>query len=282
LGINPGLLPLYREALRHVSAVPEDREDLPDNERMEFLGDSILDAIIGDLLFKIYKDKDEGFLTRMRSKLVSRTQLNLLAKRMEIERVLESNVAKDSTSSVPGNALEALIGAIFLDKGFDRTRKIVVGLLEKHFDLNEIEKEDRDGKSRLLEWGQKRKKRIDLVIHEENTGRGKRYICEVRINGELKGTGSGPSKKTAEQDAAQSAFRSMRSRRHQPSRPAAPGHPRPAGNGTEKPAAPRKRPVKATNSDEAQPASNGTPRRRSRGRRKPRPGGASDGAQAPI
>jgi ribonuclease III len=214
LGITPGDLPLYREALRHVSAVPDDGRDLPDNERLEFLGDSILDSIIGNLLFTTYKDKDEGFLTRLRSKLVSRSQLNTLARHIEIERVLESNVAKGHESSVPGNALEALIGAIFLDKGFDRTRKVVEALLKQHFDLKEIEMEDRDGKSRLLEWGQKRRKRIDFVIHEESGhGRGKTYVCEVRINGEVKGTGRGASKKVAEQDAAQSAFRSMRSRK---------------------------------------------------------------------
>lgn len=217
LGITPGDLPLYREALRHVSAIPDDRDDLPDNERLEFLGDSILDAIIGDHLFAQYPDKDEGFLTRLRSKLVSRTQLNMLAKHIDIERVIESNIAKGSESSVPGNAVEALIGALFLDKGFDRTRKVVVGLLTKHFNLKEIEKEDRDGKSRLLEWGQKRRKRIDFVINEESgQGRGKTYVCEVRINGTVKGTGKGASKKVAEQDAAQSAFRSMRSRRPQP------------------------------------------------------------------
>ncbi len=86
---------------------------------LEFLGDAILDAIIGDLLFSTYPEKGEGFLTRMRSKLVSRSQLNLLAKQIQIERVMESNVARSHESSVPGNALEALIGALFLDKGFD-------------------------------------------------------------------------------------------------------------------------------------------------------------------
>lgn len=159
LGHHPGDLALYRTALRHVSAVPDDRPDLPDNERLEFLGDAVLDAIIGNLLFNRYPDQGEGFLTRMRSKLVSRTQLNALAKRIGIERVIETTVARAHESSVPGNALEALIGAIFLDKGFERTRKVVVGLITQHFDLNEIEKEDRDGKSRLLEWGQKRRKR---------------------------------------------------------------------------------------------------------------------------
>ncbi|MBK6830190.1 MAG: hypothetical protein IPG92_05305 [Flavobacteriales bacterium] len=117
LGITPGNLPLYRQALRHVSAVKDEQPDLPDNERLEFLGDAVLDAIIGDLLFSTYPDQGEGFLTRMRSKLVSRTQLNMLAKRIAIERVMESNVARTHESSVPGNALEALIGALFLDKG---------------------------------------------------------------------------------------------------------------------------------------------------------------------
>lgn len=219
LGITPGNLPLYRQALRHVSAVADDRPDLPDNERLEFLGDAVLDAVIGDLLFNSYPDKGEGFLTRMRSKLVSRAQLNTLAKRIGIERVIESNLARTTESSVPGNALEALIGALFLDKGFERTRKVVVKLLKTHFDLKEIEKEDRDGKSRLLEWGQKRRKKVEFVVREEGgSGRGKHYVAEVHIGGQVRGTGQGASKKVAEQDAAQSAFRSMRSRKPQPPR----------------------------------------------------------------
>lgn len=217
LGLTPGNLPLYRQALRHVSAVADDRPDLPDNERLEFLGDAVLDAIIGDMLFSTYPDKGEGFLTRMRSKLVSRTQLNMLAKRIGIERVMESNLARTSESSVPGNALEALIGALFLDKGFERTRKVVVKLLHTHFDIKEVEKEDRDGKSRLLEWGQKRRKKVEFVVREEGGGgRGKHYVAEVLISGEVRGTGQGASKKVAEQDAAQSAFRGMRSRKPQP------------------------------------------------------------------
>lgn len=219
LGITPGDLPLYRQALRHVSAVAEDRPDLPDNERLEFLGDAVLDAIIGDLLFNSYPDKGEGFLTRMRSKLVSRTQLNTLAKHIGIERVIESNLARAHESSVPGNALEALIGALFMDKGFERTRKVVVKLIKAHFELAEIEKEDRDGKSRLLEWGQKRRKKVEFVVREEGgAGRGKHYVAEVHIEGQVRGTGQGASKKVAEQDAAQSAFRGMRSRRPHPAK----------------------------------------------------------------
>jgi len=214
LHLTPGDLALYRQALRHSSAVADDRPDLPDNERLEFLGDAILDSIIGDMLFTRYPDKGEGFLTRMRSKLVSRSMLNNLAKLIAIERVMESNVARTQESSVPGNALEALIGALFIDKGFDRTRKVVVKLLLTHVDLEEVAREDKDGKSRLLEWGQKRRRKVEFVVCEEGGGgRGKTYVAEVLIDGAVRGTGRGASKKVAEQDAAQSAFRVMRSRK---------------------------------------------------------------------
>lgn len=214
LGITPGDLALYRQAMRHSSAVPEDRPDLPNNERLEFLGDAILDAIVGTLLFRTYPDQGEGFLTRMRSKLVSRAQLSVLAKHVGIEQVVETKVSRGHETSVPGNALEALIGAIFLDKGFKKTQALVLDLISKHFDLKELEKEDRDGKSRLLEWGQKRRRKVEFRISEERGKgpRGKQYVAEVVIDGNVRGTGRGPSKKVAEQDAAQSAFKSMRSR----------------------------------------------------------------------
>ncbi len=214
LHVTPGDLGLYRQALRHSSAVADDRPDLPDNERLEFLGDAILDSIIGELVFNRYPEQGEGFLTRMRSKLVSRTQLNSIAKLIAIERVMESNLARTHESSVPGNALEALIGALFIDKGYDGTRKVVVKLFLTHVDLDEVAKEDKDGKSRLLEWGQKRRRKVEFAVHDEgNSGRTKIYVAEVLIDGTVRGTGRGASKKVAEQDAAQSAFRAMRSRK---------------------------------------------------------------------
>lgn len=212
LGLTPGDLALYRQALRHSSAVPEDRPNLPNNERLEFLGDAILDAIVGQFLFNKYPDQGEGFLTRMRSKLVSRHQLNILAKHVEIEKVVESNIGRSQETSVPGNALEALIGAIFLDKGFDKTNKAVLTLIQAHFDLKTVEQEDRDNKSRLLEWGQKKKRKVEFRITEEasRSGRGKIYIAEACVDGEVRGTGKGHSKKKAEQDAANAAYRHLR------------------------------------------------------------------------
>lgn len=214
LGITPRDTALYRQALRHSSAVPEDRPDLPDNERLEFLGDAVLDAIVGDLLFGHYPDKGEGFLTRMRSKLVSRQQLNTLALKIQIERVMESNVERGQETSVPGNALEAVIGALFLDKGFERTRKAVVKLIVGQFELKELEKEDRDNKSRLLEWGQKNRRKVEFRVSEEQrrVGRGKVYHAEVLVDEKVRGLGHGNSKKKAEQEAADAAYRSLRSR----------------------------------------------------------------------
>lgn len=212
LGLTPGDLALYRQALRHSSAVPEDRPDLPNNERLEFLGDAILDAIVGRFLFNKYPEQGEGFLTRMRSKLVSRHQLNILARHVEIEKVVESNVGRGHETSVPGNALEALIGAIFLDKGFDRTNKAVLALIQGNFDLKTVEQEDRDSKSRLLEWGQKKKRKVEFRVTEEpaRSGRGKLYVAEACVDGQVRGTGRGQSKKKAEQDAANAAYHSLR------------------------------------------------------------------------
>lgn len=198
---------MYQQALRHRSAIPDDQPDVADNERLEFLGDAVLGAIVGQFLFERYPDRGEGFLTRMRSKLVSRHQLSILAKRVEIERVMEVNIANDRHTSVPGNAIEALIGALFLDKGFVRTRKAVIKLFTTHFDLLKVEQEDRDSKSRLLEWGQKQHRKVEFILSESASRgrRGKQFTAEVRVDGKACGAGTGYSKKRAEQEAAREA-----------------------------------------------------------------------------
>lgn len=211
LGITPKNLALYRQALRHRSGIPEG-QDLPDNERLEFLGDTVLDTIVGQYLYRTYPDKGEGFLTRMRSKLVSRHQLSILAKKVEIERVMEVKIGSGRDTSVPGNAMEALIGALYLDKGFERTKTTVIKLITAHFDLKMVELEDRDSKSRLLEWGQKKHRKVEFVLSEEQErgGRGKQFTAEVQVDGRACGSGKGHSKKKAEQEAARDASRRLR------------------------------------------------------------------------
>lgn len=210
LGVTPKNLALYRQALRHRSGIPEG-QDLPDNERLEFLGDTVLDTIVGQYLYRTYPDKGEGFLTRMRSKLVSRHQLSILAKKVEIERVMEVKIGSGRDTSVPGNAMEALFGALYLDKGFERTKNTVIKLITAHFDLKTVELEDRDSKSRLLEWGQKKHKKVEFVLSEEHErgGRGKQFTAEVQVDGKPCGSGKGHSKKKAEQEAARDAARNM-------------------------------------------------------------------------
>ncbi len=218
MGITPRNLPLYRQALRHRSAINGDQA-LADNERLEFLGDAVLDAIVGEYLYHQYPDKGEGFLTRMRSKLVSRHQLSILAKQVEIERVMELNIGKGHDTAVPGNAMEALFGALLLDKGFDRTKAAVIKLITTHFDLKAVEKEDRDSKSRLLEWGQKLHRKVEFVITEESEhgGRGRQFTAQVKVDGKVQGTGKGHSKKKAEQEAARDASRKLELPGHGPS-----------------------------------------------------------------
>lgn len=195
--------------MRHRSAIGEGR-NLPDNERLEFLGDAVLDTVVGQFVYRQYPDKGEGFLTRMRSKLVSRHQLGILARKVEIERVLEVNIGGGQHSSVQGNAMEALFGALFIDKGFDRTRDVMINLIATHFDLKEVEQEDRDSKSRLLEWGQKQHKKVEFIVAEEHGSRGKHYTAQVQVEGKPCGSGTGHSKKRAEQEAAREASQKLR------------------------------------------------------------------------
>lgn len=165
---------------------------------------------MGQFVYRQYPDKGEGFLTRMRSKLVSRHQLGILAKKVEVERVLEVNIGGGQHSSVQGNAMEALFGALFIDKGFDRTRDVMLNLIATHFDLKEVEQEDRDSKSRLLEWGQKQHKKVEFIVAEEHGSRGKHYTAQVQVEGKPCGTGTGHSKKRAEQEAAREASQKLR------------------------------------------------------------------------
>jgi ribonuclease-3 len=275
-GLSPGNLAIYRQALRHSSANTDEGPELPNNERLEFLGDAVLDAVIGELLYTTYPDQGEGFLTRMRSMLVSRHQLNILARKVEIERVVESKLGRHQETSVPGNALEAVIGALFLDKGFDKTRKAVVALLKQHFDLKTIEQEDRDSKSRLLEWGQKKRKKVEFHISEEGGrgDRGKAYVCEVKVEGEVRGTGRGQSKKKAEQEAARAAFRAMRHREGHGQ------HPRQANRGEDPRGEERRDGRRGDERRGPREASDGDRPAKPRGRREDRPRRVNDGGSS--
>lgn len=208
-GFYPKNVSLYKLAFLHKSVAIEQNGHKVSNERMEYLGDAVLSSIVADYLFKKFPYKDEGFLTEMRSKLVSREQLNKLSRRIGLDKFIQSN--QDSKSfyrSMEGDAFEAFIGALYMDRGYNFTKKIVVNrIINVYFDIDELEKLEVNFKSKLIEWSQKERKTVEFnMIAEIGVGSSKQYIVEVRINQNLFGTGQDFSIKGAEKIAAEKAY----------------------------------------------------------------------------
>lgn len=207
LGFYPSNISLYKQAFRHSSAASEVKKGVKDsNERLEYLGDAILGAIIAEHLFKLFPYKDEGFLTKMRSKIVSRSQLNQLSLKLGLNKFIEASLERGSQSnSINGDAFEALVGAIYLDKGYAATRSFILNrIVKNHIDMDEVENKETDYKSRLIEWAQKEKRELRFVLAEEvGEGNDKQFVMEVTIDGEPKGRAQHFSKKKAEQYAAE-------------------------------------------------------------------------------
>jgi len=209
-GFFPGNIQLYQIALTHKSA----SLSLPDgstinNERLEYLGDAILGAIIADYLYLRFPNNNEGFLTQLRSKIVKRKQLNKLAFKIGMSPLLILDTRQHQhKENILGNAFEALIGAMYLDKGYYKTRKFVIyKILERHLDLEKLARKESDFKSRIIEWAQKNKKEITFVT-EECPGKIDElmFVSQVMIIDEELGKGTGHSKKDAEQKAAKEAL----------------------------------------------------------------------------
>ncbi len=181
-----------------------------DNERLEYLGDAVLDAIVADYLFERYPSQREGFLTKMRAKIVSRTSLNHLAVSMGLPSLVRiSNGMSQSQKNIFGNALEALIGAIFLDKGYQFTSSAVItNILDRYINLSELEATETDYKSRLIEFAQKHKRSISFNTHEDTTEASTppRFISTLILDGKPLSEGCGYSKKEAEQQASMLAL----------------------------------------------------------------------------
>ena len=211
LGFKPGDLRIYEVAFIHRSA----SLTLPDgkrinNERLEFLGDSVLDAILSDYLFEKFPDASEGFMTKIRSRIVNRDILNQTAVAMGIDSILISNInSGHTTKNLYGDALEALIGAVFVDKGFKKTKKFLMkNLLRKYIDLEKIISTDNDYKSLVFEWVQKRKASLSFIYNEEYDFEKKKSVFTTTLNIDKVeyGKGQGDSKKEAEQEASCQAW----------------------------------------------------------------------------
>ena len=184
------------------------------NERLEYLGDAVLDAILSDYLFGKFPDATEGFMTKIRSRIVNRDILNQLAVSMGINNILISNISSvQPTKNLYGDALEALIGSVFLDKGFKKTKKLFIyNVLNKYLDLEVIMNTDTDYKSLVFEWVQKNKSKLIFTYNEEYDFNLKKSVFSTTliIDKEELGEGHGSSKKEAEQEAASQAWRRLK------------------------------------------------------------------------
>jgi len=215
LGFSPGNLSLYEIAFIHRSAsftLPDGKKI--NNERLEYLGDSVLDAILSDYLFEKFPDASEGFMTKVRSRIVNREVLNQLAVSMGINRILVSNVnSSHTTKNLYGDALEALIGAIFIDKGFEKAKKLFINkVFNKFLNLDSIVSTDTDYKSLVFEWFQKHKTNLTFNYREEYDFDLKKSVFSttLMIDREELGRGQGASKKEAEQEASAIAWVKLR------------------------------------------------------------------------
>jgi len=200
---------LFQLALTHKSAAPYPDQQTMNNERLEYLGDAVLNTVVADHLYHLYPNEQEGFLTKMRSKIVSRETLNYLARQMNLQRIIVSRLDEQQGNNVLGNALEAVVGAIFLDAGFKRTQKYIIRqLIQPYIDVRQFECLTFDYKSQLIEWSQKNDMEVvfeDIEQEAENFPQ-PLFVSEVKLHDEILGRGKGYSKKEAQQMAAKEAF----------------------------------------------------------------------------
>lgn len=211
-GRKPGNIDLYLKAFRHKSAAKNlYNGEVASNERLEFLGDAILDAIVANYLFAKYPDAEEGELTKIKSRIVSRSHLNHMARSMGLAALIETDTqAANSVESLSGNALEALFGALYLDFGYKRASAIVISLLEGYTDLETLEYKEADFKSRLYEVAHKERVELRFDTRPVDTRNGERkFSSEVYFKGTPQGKGEGTSKKRAEQEAARVALEKL-------------------------------------------------------------------------
>ena len=211
-GVTPDNVELYKLALVHRSAsVRLECGGSINNERLEFLGDAVLESIVSDYLFIEYPDQSEGFLTKTRAKIVSRQSLNGLAKELGLDKmVVYNSTGNFAHKHLFGDCFEALLGALYLDKGYNTVNRIVINdLIGRHINLDDLSQNENDHKSRLIEWCQKSKRTISFsteVDGEHASGNCSAFVSRVLIDDVRIGVGRGSTKKEAEQNAAQHAW----------------------------------------------------------------------------
>ena len=210
IGYLPRNVKLFEIAFIHKSASIRSGNDRINNERLEFLGDAVLDSIIAEYLFFKYPGESEGFLTKMKAKIVNREQLNYIANQIGLQPFLVAQTTNSIREThINGNAFEAMVGAVFLDGGYKKTKQFITRkIIGKYLVIDKLETTTSDFKSQLLEWGQKHK--IEIIFNtkegENHTDNKPEFLSEIIYDDAVIGAGSGKSKKEAEQNASQEAL----------------------------------------------------------------------------
>jgi ribonuclease-3 len=212
--VKPRAHNLYIQALCHKSAA-RNIHNLPErsNERLEFLGDAVIDVAVADFLYRKYPKAEEGDLTKMKSRFVSRENLNAIAVQAGIHQRIETDQqAASSKESIAGNALEAIVGAIYLDHGYAKAMRSALTIFENYSNLKDLEKTERDFKSRLYEEAHQMKKELLFKTRAVDAEKGThKFESAAYLDGEPVGRGVGSSKKKAGQRAAQKGLQKLRS-----------------------------------------------------------------------
>tara|TARA_B100002052_G_C15847913_1_gene583495 strand:+ start:586 stop:1284 length:699 start_codon:yes stop_codon:yes gene_type:complete len=207
LGYNTKKPELFKLALLHKSIKSDES-----NERLEFLGDAILGLIVAKYLFKLYPFKNEGFLTKIRSKIVNRESLNNIGRKVGLKKLINVKRFKSkSYDSIYGDALEAIIGACYLEKGFDFCeKKVIKNIILPYYDLDNLTTQTHNFKSKVLEWAQKEKMNISFSVEKtSNSNRFSQFKSILKVNGKNISIGYGKSKKNAEKDASRVAYEKL-------------------------------------------------------------------------
>lgn len=206
-GYPPKNISLYQQAFFHSSAAMKKNNTVVNNERLEFLGDAVLGAIVAEYLFKMYPFKDEGFLTQVRSRIVNGQKLKELALKFGINNFLKASLTKEEKlrSSAYGDAFEAFIGAVYVDLGYNKTRSFVISkILKAHVDIDALLNTTIDYKSQLQIHCQKNKQVLEYrLLSEEVMGSGKMFVVQVYIDAKAYVRFESYSKRIAEQKAAE-------------------------------------------------------------------------------
>ncbi|HCY97503.1 ribonuclease III [uncultured Polaribacter sp.] len=210
LKFSPSSINKYKKAFTHRSVQMLDKKGIPINyERLEFLGDSILGSVIAAYLYKKVPKGSEGYLTQMRSKIVSREHLNELGKDLNLIRFVKSNIDQSNVGdNIHGNIFEALIGAIYLDKGYDFCQKFIhQNVIVPYVDIEKLEGKITSYKGLIIEWCQKQKKKYAFDTYEDSGNETtKHFSVKISIDGEQIAKGRATSKKKAEEQASKRVY----------------------------------------------------------------------------